>query len=147
MNKFQSEKETIVWKLHFNSPTHHVYQALSTNEGRSGYWAESAIEQNDHLHYVFLNGIENTGKILERVTNEKFCVMYFGWKVTFTLSSDENGGTDMEMRAEGIAEDEKVEIIAGWVSWLMAMKAAVDFGIDLRNHDEKRSWFSGYVDN
>jgi hypothetical protein len=29
----------------------------------------------------------------------------------------------------------------------MAMKAAVDFGVDLRNHDESRAWNSGYADN
>jgi hypothetical protein len=30
---------------------------------------------------------------------------------------------------------------------LLCMKAAVDHGVDLRNHDEKRSWWQGYADN
>jgi hypothetical protein len=29
----------------------------------------------------------------------------------------------------------------------MAMKAAVDHGVDLRNHDPSRSWVTGYADN
>lgn len=38
-------------------------------------------------------------------------------------------------------------MIAGWVSVLMAMKAAVDFGIDLRNHDSDMAWAQGFADN
>jgi hypothetical protein len=37
--------------------------------------------------------------------------------------------------------------MAGWVSVLLALKAAADFGIDLRNHDPARTWNKGYVDN
>jgi hypothetical protein len=33
------------------------------------------------------------------------------------------------------------------VSVLLALKAAVDFSVDLRNHDAGRTWCSGYVDN
>jgi len=29
----------------------------------------------------------------------------------------------------------------------MAMKAAVDFGVDLRNHNAKRMWNDLYADN
>ena len=36
---------------------------------------------------------------------------------------------------------------AGWVSVLMAMKAALDYGVDLRNHDIERTWMKGYADN
>lgn len=36
---------------------------------------------------------------------------------------------------------------AGWVSVLMAMKAAVDHGVDPRNHDEERPWVRGYADS
>jgi hypothetical protein len=28
-----------------------------------------------------------------------------------------------------------------------ALKAAVDFGVDLRNHDPARTWETGFVDN
>jgi hypothetical protein len=36
--------------------------------------------------------------------------------------------------------------LAGWVSVLLALKAAVDFGVDLRNSDPARRWEDGYVD-
>lgn len=144
---YQPENGVIRWKLHFASKPDVVYEALSTNEGRRGYWAESADEVDGNIHYVFLNGIEDTGEILERIPGKRFSVMYFGWKVTFDLSSDGATGTDMFMSAEGIPEAEKMEISAGWVSWLLAMKASVDFAVDLRSHDVERTWFDGYVDN
>jgi hypothetical protein len=30
---------------------------------------------------------------------------------------------------------------------LLSLKAAVDFGVDLRTHDNNRHWDLGYVDN
>jgi hypothetical protein len=39
------------------------------------------------------------------------------------------------------------EVIAGWVSVLMCLKAAVDFGVDLRAHDPEKHWDNGYVEN
>jgi hypothetical protein len=47
----------------------------------------------------------------------------------------------------GVQHAERSELAAGWVSWLLAMKAAVDFSVDLRNHDPDRTWQYGYADN
>jgi hypothetical protein len=41
----------------------------------------------------------------------------------------------------------RLEVIAGWVSVQLALKAAVDFGVDLRTHDPARSWDQGYAEN
>jgi len=144
---FQAVPETIQWKLHFRSSPERVYEALATDAGRRQYWAESAAETDGRLHYVFLNGVEDIGTVLERVPGRKFKVTYFNWTVTFELAADGATGTDMTMTCVGVPESSKEEITAGWVSWLMAMKAAVDFQVDLRNHDPERTWFSGYADN
>jgi len=40
-----------------------------------------------------------------------------------------------------------MEPCAGRVSVLLALKAAVDHGVDLRNHDRERTWVQGYADN
>ena len=120
----------IRWKIHLAAKPSRVYEALSTEEGRAGYWAESAEQRDGKIHYVFLNGIEDIGQILERIPGQRFCVMYFGWKTTFNLSSDGSTGTDMELIVEGVSETEKMEISVGWVSWLLAMKASVDFAVN-----------------
>ena len=144
---FHPESGTIQWKLHFASPPEKVFQALSTAEGRKKYWAESAEEVDGKIHYVFFDGIENTGEIIESRAPDFFRVTYFSWDVSFDLKSDGKGGTDMTMSCAGVGENSLLEVTAGWVSWLMAMKGAVDFGIDLRNHDPQRTWFKGYADN
>jgi len=42
---------------------------------------------------------------------------------------------------------DRAEIIAGWVSVLLSLKAAGNFGVDLRGHDPERHWDHGYVEN
>ena len=146
-NGFQDVPNTVVWKLHFSSSPQAVYKALSTDAGRARYWAESAIESDGSIHYVFLNGVESIGDILERLPGKKFKVVYFDYAVTFDLEPDGAGGTDMTVTCAGVEDEDKRQMTAGWVSWMLTMKAAVDFGVDLRNHDPQRTWFDGYADN
>lgn len=145
--QYQPIAGQVTWKLHFASSPEKVYQALVTSEGRKHYWAESAEEINGEIHYVFHNGVECKGAILEQIPNELFSVIYFDCRTTFTLQPDGAGGTDLQVVMLDLPEHERMEVSAGWVSWLMAMKAYVDFGIDLRNHDPKRTWFDGFVEN
>jgi uncharacterized protein YndB with AHSA1/START domain len=145
---FQSDEKAIRWKLHFNSARERVYEFLNTNQGRAKFWAESAIENNGALDFVFPDGLTWRGKILERVPNEKFSVNYFGNSIaTFDLREDGKGGTDLCLSDANVLAHDRVEVIAGWVSVLMQMKAAIEFGIDLRNHDTTRTWDEGYVEN
>ncbi len=51
------------------------------------------------------------------------------------------------MVATEVDESIRMEMIAEWVSVLMAMKATVDHDVDLRNHDKSRAWGNGYADN
>ena len=48
---------------------------------------------------------------------------------------------------ENIATGEYLDVYAGWVSVLLNLKAAVDYNLDLRNHDINKTWDQGYVDN
>jgi hypothetical protein len=48
---------------------------------------------------------------------------------------------------EGVPAPDRAEVIAGWVSVLMALKAAADHGVDLFNHDPRRTWTGGFADN
>ena len=65
----------------------------------------------------------------------------------FVSKADGSGGADLTLTDQGISAADRVEVISGWVSVLMALKASVDFGIDLRNHDPKRTWDQDYVEN
>jgi uncharacterized protein YndB with AHSA1/START domain len=145
---FQENLNEIRWRLHLNSPPVEVYRALSTDQGRAGFWAESAREEDGMIHFVFPNGLTWDGQVLRAETNREFAVRYFGGSISvFTLADDGQHGTDLNLTDSGVLAGDRVEVIAGWVSVLLALKAWVDFGIDLRGHDPDRTWDSGYVDN
>jgi hypothetical protein len=145
---FQSDPDIIRWKLHLKSSPQSVYQTLSTDGGRASFWAESAVEQDGIIHFIFPNHAEWKGRILEKDVPRKFKVEYYGGSITtFELDSDGKEGTDLILTDQGVQEEDRTEVIAGWVSVLMALKASVDFGVDLRNHDPNRTWDDGFAEN
>jgi uncharacterized protein YndB with AHSA1/START domain len=145
---FQSDPAIIRWRLHLKSSPQAVYEMLCTNEGRARFWAESAMEQDGVIHFVFPNQAEWKGRILKNEPPHTFQVVYYGGSTTtFELVSDGSGGTDLTLTDQGGSEEDRTEVIAGWVSVLMALKASVDFRVDLRNHDLMRRWDEGYAEN
>lgn len=140
--------EIIKRRLHLKSPPSAVYEMLVTDEGRSRFWAEAAVEAGGRVHFRFPNGQRWSGRLLERVAPRRLAVEYIGGSVaTFELEDDGRGGTDLTLTDEGVPAADRAEVSAGWVSVLLALKAAVDFGADLRNHDAARTWDAGFVDN
>ena len=144
---FQSEPDTIRWKLHCNSAPQKVFDALATDEGRASFWAESATETNNFITFTILGYEPYRSRIIKRTPPTQFCVEYFGTTVDFRLKESDNFGTDLTMLATNVNDSIRMEMTAGWISVLMAMKAYVDHGVDLRNHDITRNWSAGFVDN
>jgi uncharacterized protein YndB with AHSA1/START domain len=145
---FQDDPHTIRWRLHLRSPVARVYQALSTDEGRASFWAESSVEQNGSLLFVFPSGATWNAQIIEAVPPNRYALEYYGGSITtFELREDGHGGTDLILTDSGVPVQDRTEVIAGWVSVLMSLKAAVDFGVDLRAHDPDRHWDHGYIEN
>lgn len=136
----------IVWRLHLASPPEVVYAVIDSDEGRAGFWAESADEKDGEVTFRFSDGTVMSGRIMKRLPNESWAVEYFGSLATFELAGDGQGGTDLTLRDEGVAEEDYLEVSAGWLNVLLPLKAWVDHRIDLRNHDASRTWRDGYVD-
>ncbi len=132
----------IRWRLHLAASPERVRELLATDAGRARFWAESAVEHDGAIRFVFPNGFTWTGRILEDEP-EVFAVDYFGSAARFVLEADGGGGTDLTLTHPGEHPDTR----PGWVSVLLALKAAADFGVDLRNHDPERTWEQGFVDN
>jgi uncharacterized protein YndB with AHSA1/START domain len=133
----------ITWRLHLSSPPEAVHRLLATGEGRARFWAESAAETAGRVEFRFPNDLRFSGLILDNDPPRRFAVEYFGEHAAFDLASDGAGGTDLTLTDTGDDPD----VRAGWVSVLMALKAAADFGVDLRNHDPGRTWDHGFADN
>lgn len=138
---------TITWKLHLRSSPSEVYRFLASPEGRKRFWAESAEESQGEIEFRFADGTVLRSRIIATEPDSEFRVTYFdGSVVTFRLERAETGGTDLVLTEEGVSEDNWKENLPGWVSVLLNLKAAVDHGVDLRNHDPERNWEGGYVD-
>lgn len=140
--------DPIEWKVHFKSPPEKVFIFLTTGEGRECFWAESAPERRGVIHFQFPNGETWRGEIIESVPERRFVVRYYGGSLaSFELSGDGQDGTILRLRDEGVARNHYSAVKAGWVSVLMNLKAAVDYGVDLRNHDQSYTWDNGFVGN
>jgi uncharacterized protein YndB with AHSA1/START domain len=136
------------WRLHLASPPSAVFDRLATDSGRATFWAESAIETDGFVDFQFPGGETWRGRILDRVVDRRFQIEYFGGTITtFELAPDGEGGTELTLVDRGVADPDRAEVAAGWVSVLTALKAAADFGVDLRNHRVDRSWRHGFADN
>lgn len=139
---------SIRWKLHLRSAPQQVYDTLNTDEGRARFWAESARETNGEIEFIFPGGQQWRSKVLEREPHKRFQVEYYGGSITtFVLESDGAGGTILLLEDQMVLLEDYAEVMAGWVSVLLALKAAVDFGVDLRNHDPEQTWGQGFADN
>ena len=139
--------KAIYWKLHLKTEPKVIFDFLATSDGRAKFWSEQANEENGLIHFVFPNGQTYDSSILKIVPNTEFHIDYFNSLVKFKLKACENGGTDLSLINEGVAEREFSEVNAGWVSVLMNLKAVADFHCDLRNHNPIKTWDQGYVDN
>ena len=138
----------ILWRIHLSSPPDKVFRFLTTDEGRSRFWAESAVEKAGYIDFSFPNGVSWLGEILDISPPKRFQISYYGGTVaTFELGEDLGGGTELTLTDRGVPSEYYAVVLAGWVSVLMTLKAAVDFGVDLRNHDPTRTWDQQYADN
>jgi uncharacterized protein YndB with AHSA1/START domain len=142
----ETDPGAVRWKVHFTSAPSEVYRALSTPLGRSRFWALSAKEADGGIHFVGPRSRTEEGRIEQAVKDQLYVVRYFGRLVAFELAPDNAGtGTDLTLTADGTSERDQATS-AGWVSLLLRLKASVDFGVDLRNHDEDRTWWHGYAE-
>ncbi|NHF61373.1 hypothetical protein FK220_018610 [Flavobacteriaceae bacterium TP-CH-4] len=137
----------IIWRLHLKSPPKHVFTLLNTAEGRERFWCEKSSETDTGILFEFPNGMKYIGKVYERATDKVFKIDYFHSSVAFELEKNAIGGTDLTLTNSRVSNDEYEQMKAGWVSVLLNLKAVADFGIDLRNHDQGKTWDQGYVDN
>jgi hypothetical protein len=115
-----------------------VYRAVSTSLGRERFWATSAPESAGVISFVLADGRAGDCRIEQAVQDELYRLQYFGRTLTFTLVPGDTGGTDLTLGADA-PDDAEV------VSLLLRLKASVDFGVDLRNHDAARS--TSYADS
>jgi uncharacterized protein YndB with AHSA1/START domain len=138
--------QNLFWKIHLRSNIENVFEILTTDAGREKFWAEKSIKDEHKFTLTFPNGDEEDVMVIFE-KDYKFEFVYFRTIVSITLTEDGKNGTDLVLNCKNIKHDDYVDMASGWVSVLLALKAAVDYNIDIRNHDLTRTWDEGYVDN
>ena len=136
----------IRWRLHLRSPPEQVFRFWATDAGRSAFLSEASEQAGGEVRLRYPNGQSLTLGSIVAEPPHRFVFSYFGGSgVEVLLEPDGRGGCDLTLVETGASEPE--ENRPGWVSVLLALKAACDHGVDLRNHDPARTWDEGYVDN
>ena len=70
---------------------------------------------------------------------------YLQTRVDIHLERD-GDRTDLTLLVRGVRPHEWDDVHAGWLNVLLPFQAWVDFGVDLPNHDRRRTWAERYVD-
>jgi uncharacterized protein YndB with AHSA1/START domain len=129
-----------------------VWQALTTPAGITSWWSERAeIQPSDGglLRLLFPNRRMLDSKVVMCRPMQLMSFVYFGGtRAQFEVNTHPSGGTIVSVTDHGFSSQEDyAETLAHWTSVLLALKAYLDFGVDLRNHTPTFNWEQGFVDN
>jgi uncharacterized protein YndB with AHSA1/START domain len=136
----------IVWRLSLASPPERVFELLDSDEGRVRFWAARSRVSPGGFELEFPDGVRVNVEILERKPPSRMTLGYLGARAEFELATREDGGCLFQVTCHTEERAALAEFLPGWVSWLLVLKGAADFGIDLRNGDPERTWAQRYVD-
>ncbi len=149
-SSFQTQDGRIFWRLRLQAAPEQVYDHIATDTGRARFWAEYTETAPDGtVVFHLLNEPKRIESVvLEADRPRRYALKYFADSTAeFELTADGDGGTDLALTARNVPEAFLTEMTAGWVTVLMALKGAVDFDVDLRNHDARRTWDQRYVND
>ena len=137
----------ISWKVCIARPRGAIFELLATDRGRERFWVHRSEQLGSQLTLRFLDGTTLKTEILESSAPTRFALEYFNHShASFTLERVDDASTVVHLLETGLDEPTARENRPGWVSVLLNLKAVAQLGVDLRNHDPRRSWTAGYVD-
>jgi uncharacterized protein YndB with AHSA1/START domain len=139
-------KKPIVWRAALAASPDRVFGFLDTDAGRERFWAErSRAISPAQFELTFAFGPVAVVEVLERLPPTLLRLRYFGADAELRLQED-GAGTLLSVSCLCPDPGQWVEFHAGWVSWLLVLKARIDHDVDLRNGRPDRGWDSRFVD-
>ena len=135
----------VTWRIHCASPPVRVFAALTTPEEHRRFWCERSTRTPEGYLLEFIDGTTSEVEILQRDDDGLFVVRYCGSRTEFRVEAA-GGGTDVTLVATEIPAGDWLDVYAGWLNVLLPLKAWIDFGVDLRNHDPSRTWQQRFAD-
>jgi hypothetical protein len=142
----ETEKELHL-KIYLKTTPENLFQKLTTDDEREKFWAERSVETEGKISFTFPNGMIEHARIIRSIPDRIFEIEYFGSRVLFEIIPHHENECSLLLKNDRIPAGEFCEHYAGWVSVLMAFKAYVIFGADLRNHAPDLTWDQQYIDN
>lgn len=136
----------IIWRLSLSSSPERVFGLLDTDDGRERFWAVRSQRVPHGFELEFPGGLKGRVEVVERQAPTRLAIRYFGSEAVFDLVRREDGGCLFQVTCRCDDPDAWLEFYPGWVSWLLVLKAAADFDVDLRNGSPERTWEQRYVD-
>lgn len=137
--------EPIVWRLRLAAAPERVFAAWLDPAAHQRFWCEQSQRTESGFRQQFIDGTLGECTILAQENPSHLALRYFGSRVDLRLAGRE-GGTDLTLTASEVPPHEWQDMHAGWLNVLLPLKAWLDHGIDLRNHDPLRTWRERYVD-
>jgi uncharacterized protein YndB with AHSA1/START domain len=135
-----------VWRLSLTSPPERVFELLDTDAGRERFWGLRSRAVPGGFELEFADGVEGGVEVLDRRPPTRLAIRYFGSEAEFELTRRGDGGCLFEVSCRCDDPAAWLQFYPGWVSWLLTLKAAADFDVDLRNGAPGRAWEQRYVD-
>ena len=142
-----SSGEPIVYRLILKSSPETVYEGLASDAGRASFWAEQTQRESDRIRFEFSDGQHLVSRVLAEEPGRRFGLTYFdSSQVYFDLEPTADGGTQLTLTEFHLPPENYRYHVPGWVSLLLTFKAALDYGVDLRNTNPDADWEAGFVD-
>jgi uncharacterized protein YndB with AHSA1/START domain len=136
----------IVWRLSLTSPPERVFELLDTDAGRERFWALRSRSVPGGFELDFPGDVHGRVDVIDRRPPTRLAIRYFGSEAELELTAREEGGCLFQVTCRCDDPASWFEFYPGWVSWLLTLKAAADFDVDLRNGEPGRAWEQRYVD-
>ena len=137
----------IRWRILLPLPIAKAFDLISSDAGRMRFWCEHSETRDNVITLRFPDGEQLRCPILVNEPPRQFVLRYFNQsRLSFHLTALDAQQCELLLEETELDAATRALNEAGWVSVLLALKAAT-LGVDLRNHDQQRSWAQGFVDN
>jgi uncharacterized protein YndB with AHSA1/START domain len=144
-------------KIEIDRPVSVVFEAWTNGDEIAKWFTEEAIiepRRNGRIYMMWLTGETMDDKIISIAKNRLFTIP-FGDKrerVTVRFKKDGRGCIcELHQYNMGTSPKDKWEwhkgCAMGWTFFLANLKAYLEHGIDLRNHNPKRSYKKGFINS
>ena len=137
--------DRIIWRLRLAAAPGRVFEAWLNPADHVRFWCERSERGPSGFRLHFIDGTAEECSLEDATAPSQIVFRYFASRVEIRIEHCD-GGTDLTLTASEVPADEWHDVHAGWLNVLLPFKAWVDFGIDLRHHDPRRTWRSRYVD-